>query len=85
MEVPRLEVELERQLPAYATAASSTYTAAAGNAGSLTHCVGPGTESAFSRILLSHPGTPQLNIRVKGEKTDNLHEYLHVQELTEKE
>ena len=44
MEVPRLGVEPELQLPAYTTAiatgiqaASATYTIAHGNAGSLTH------------------------------------------------
>ena len=44
MEVPRLGVESELQLPVYTTAqqcgiraASSTYTTAHGNAGSLTH------------------------------------------------
>ena len=44
MEVPRLEVELELQLPAYTTAtatrdpsSSVTYTTAHGNGGSLTH------------------------------------------------
>ena len=46
MDVPRLGVELELQLPAYTTAtatlhaiqaASVTYTTAYGNAGSLTH------------------------------------------------
>ena len=47
MEVPRLGVELEPQLPAYATAtshriqaASATYTTAHGNAGSLTNPLG---------------------------------------------
>ena len=43
MEVPRLEVESELQLPAYATATATQepclaiYTTAHGNAGSLTH------------------------------------------------
>ena len=45
MEVPRLGVELELELPAYATqlqqhgirALSATYATADGNAGSLTH------------------------------------------------
>ena len=50
MEVPRLGIELEMQLPAYTTAtatrqiraASATYTAACGNAESLTHGERPG-------------------------------------------
>ena len=40
MEVPRLGIQLELQLPAYATvivAPDATYTTAHGNAGSLTH------------------------------------------------
>ena len=37
MEVPRLGVESELQLPAYTTATSATYTTAHGNTGSLTH------------------------------------------------
>ena len=58
MEVPRLWVELELQLPAYTTAH--------GNAGSLTHWVRPGIEAAFSRTLcwvlnsLSHKENPQV-------------------------
>ena len=45
MEVPRLGVALELQLPAYITAH--------GNAGSLTHWVRPGIELASSRMLAS--------------------------------
>ena len=59
MEVPRLGVELELQLPAYTTAtayeiwvASVTHTAAHGNAGSLAHWAGPGIEPASSWILV---------------------------------
>ena len=47
MEVPRLGVELELQLPAYTTATATpklTYTTACGNDGSLTYRVRPGIE-----------------------------------------
>ena len=61
MEVPRLEVELELQLLAWATATqlqamSETYTTAPGNAGSLTHQARPGIEPTLSGTLLSHDG-----------------------------
>ena len=61
MEVPRLGVELELQLPAYATAKetwdriqalSANYTTAHGNARSLTHWVRLGVEPASSGILM---------------------------------
>ena len=56
MEVPRLGVELELQLPAYATATATwlqpAYTTVHGNAGSLTHYVRPGIEPASSWILV---------------------------------
>ena len=59
MEVPRLGVESELQLLAYATAtatgsraASANYTAADGNARSLTHWARPGMEPASSWILV---------------------------------
>ena len=59
MEVPRLRVESELQLPAYTTAtatqiwaASVTYTTAQGNAGSLTHWVRPGIKPATSWFLV---------------------------------
>ena len=58
MEVTRLGVELELQLPAYITdtqcwirASSAAYTAACGNAGSLTHWARPGMEHTSSRTL----------------------------------
>ena len=54
MEVPRLGVQLELQLPAYTTApqpqqrgiraVSATYTTVRGHAGSLTHGARPGIE-----------------------------------------
>ena len=47
MEVPRLGVELELQLPAYTTAH--------GNAGPLTHWARPGIEPAFSWMIDSFP------------------------------
>ena len=57
MEVPRLEVESELQLPACTTATamrdpsqSVTYTTAHGNAGSLTYWVSPGIKPASSWI-----------------------------------
>ena len=62
MEIPRLGVQLELQLPAYTTAieqcqiqaTSATYTTAHGNTGSfLTHRVRPGIEPEFSWILVS--------------------------------
>ena len=57
MQVPRLGVELELQLPAYRTATSNTRsepadTAAQGNVGSLTHWVRPGIEPESSWILV---------------------------------
>ena len=56
MEVPRLGVESELQLLAYTTATATampdpSYTAAHGNAGSLTHWVRPGIEPSSSWIL----------------------------------
>ena len=58
LEVPRLGVESELQLPVCATAIatqilamSATYTTAHDNAGSLTHWAGPGIEPSFSWIL----------------------------------
>jgi len=58
MEVPRLEVKLELQLPAYTTATATwdratsvTYTTAHGNAGSLSHWVRPGIKPASSCML----------------------------------
>ena len=52
MEVRRLRVELELQLPAYtiATAAYGTYTTSHGNAGSSTHWERPGIKPTPSRI-----------------------------------
>ena len=59
MEVPRLGVESELLLPAYAIAtavpdpaASANYTTAPGNAGSLTHWGRPGIEHATSWFLV---------------------------------
>jgi len=59
MEVPRLEVQSELQLPAYTTATptwdptvSVTYTTTHGSAGSLTHWVRPGIEPATSWLLV---------------------------------
>ena len=59
MEVPRLGVESELQLPAYATATamtdqatSVTYITAHGNTGSSTYLVMPGIERASSWILV---------------------------------
>ena len=59
MEVPRLEVISELQLLTYATATAMrdpgwvmTYTTAHGNAGCLTHCVGPGIEHQSSWVLV---------------------------------
>ena len=56
MEVPRLGVELELELPAYTTATttqdlSQPYTAAPRKAGSFTHWVGPGIKPLSSWIL----------------------------------
>ena len=72
MEVPRLGVESELQVPATATATpdwakSTTYTTAHGNPGSLIHWARPGIEPAPSWILVgfvdhwARKGTPQLN------------------------
>ena len=51
MDIPRLGVKSELQLPAYARATttpdlspSATYTKAQGNAGSLSHCAKPGVK-----------------------------------------
>ena len=54
MEVPRLGVKSELQLPTYTTvqAASATYGTAYGNARSLTHCARPGIEPTSSWILV---------------------------------
>ena len=59
MEVPRLEVESELQLPAHTTATATqdptphaTYTTAHSNVGSLTHRARPGIEPASSWILV---------------------------------
>ena len=59
MEVPRLGIESELQLPAYITAmatqiwtASSTYTTAQGNTRSLTHWARPGLEPTTSWFLV---------------------------------
>ena len=59
MDVPRLGVELELQLPAYATAIAMSdpsrlchYTTAHGNDGSLTHCARPGIEPVSSWVLV---------------------------------
>ena len=60
MEIPRLGVQLELQLPGCATAtqqrkiraASARFTTAHSNARFLTHWVGPGLEPASSRILV---------------------------------
>ena len=59
MEVPRLGVESELQLPAYTTATgtqdlrqSVTYTTAHSKARSLTHWVKPGIEPASSQTLV---------------------------------
>ena len=58
MEVPRLGVELELQLPAYTTATATRdlshvcdYSIAHGNAGSLIHWVRPGIDPESSWIL----------------------------------
>ena len=73
MEVPRLGVELELQLPAYTTATamrdpSQVYDLHhSGNAGSLNPCVRPRIELASSQILylvlnpLSHSGISGLS------------------------
>ena len=58
MEVSRLEVELEMQLPAYTTATATpqiwatsvTYAAACSNAKSSTHLASPGIEPSSSEI-----------------------------------
>ena len=59
VEVPRLGVQLELQLPAYTTAtqhgigaASATYITAHGNASSLIHCARPGIEPMPSWVLV---------------------------------
>ena len=57
MEVPRLSVEFELQLPAYTTATATTdksvtYTTAHGNAISLAHGVRPGIQTTSSWILV---------------------------------
>ena len=59
MEVPRLGVKLELQLPAYTTATATPEPSCAcdlhhssHNTGSLTHCSRPGTEPASSWILV---------------------------------
>ena len=59
MEVPRLGIESELQLQAYASATAlwdlshicNLYTTAQGNAGSLTHGVRPGIEPTSSWIM----------------------------------
>ena len=66
MEVPRLGVESELQLPAYTTATviqiqatSATYTTAHGNAGSPTHWVRSGIKPASSWILVGLTTEPR--------------------------
>jgi len=75
MEVPRLGVESELQLPAYTTAtamrgiqaASATYTAAHGNSGSPMHLAGLGIEPATSWILVGFVSTaPQRELPLVG-------------------
>ena len=51
MNVPKLGVKSELQLPAYATA-TATYITTHSNAGSLTHWMRPGVESVSSQILV---------------------------------
>ena len=77
MEVPRLRVESELQLPTYTTATarriragSVIYTTAHSNARSLTDGVSPGLEPATSWILvglspLSHDGNTHYMLRCK--------------------
>ena len=64
MEIPRLGVKLELQLrpmpqprQRQIQATSAIYTAACGNAGSLTHWARPGIEPASSRILIGFIST----------------------------
>ena len=64
MEVPRLGVDSELQLPTYTTATgtpirvvSVTYTMAHSNTGSLTRWVRPGTEPSFSWFLVGFVAT----------------------------
>ena len=65
MEIPRLGVELELQLPAYTRAtetlgiqaSSSTYTTAHGKARSLTHGERPGIEPETSWLLVGFIST----------------------------
>ena len=64
MEVPRLGVESELQLPAYATAIATpdpnwsvTYTTAQGNARSLTHLAKPGIKAKTSWFLVGFVST----------------------------
>ena len=59
MEVPKLGIKLERELPAYTTATATldpshitAYTVAHGNTGSLTHGVRPGIDPPSSWILV---------------------------------
>ena len=59
MEVPRLGIKSELQLPAYAIAtatlgpgASVTYITAHGNAGSPTHCARPGSKPETSWFVV---------------------------------
>ena len=72
MEVPRLGIKQELQLPAYTTATATpgqatsvTYTTAYGNSRSLTHWARPGLEPESSQIrsgsflLIPHGNTQQ--------------------------
>ena len=68
MEVPRLGVKLDLQLPAYIWAVSATYITAHSNVRSLTHWARPGIESVSSRMLVRFVnlwatiGTPTLSL-----------------------
>jgi len=74
MEVPRLAVKSELQLPAYATATASqdpsrvcTYTTAHGNTGSLTHWARPGIKPASSWTLVGFVSAePRLELPIIG-------------------
>ena len=80
MEVPRLGVESELQLPAYATAtATPWYATAHGNTRSLTHWVRPGNEPGspqrHHQVLnrWATAGTPQLFLK----RTEDITEFTH--------
>ena len=91
MEVPRLGVELELQLPAYATVTAMWDLSHVSNARSLTHCARAGIEPASSCIIVRFISTepwwelPQSNFKASLSNLDatrDSHTTSHTTSLT---